>query len=159
MATRTEIDGLMAQWRAVMAVSRPRWPSADLTFTQLRALSIIARRQPVRVSDLARELEVGLGAASALVDRMVRHGLVTRRPDEQDRRIVLLETSARGRKLLERLEQGRTEHFGKLIEGLTPAEREAFATVLRAFVRLTAEHTLKKGPQGLLVVQRDSAKC
>jgi DNA-binding MarR family transcriptional regulator len=155
VATRGEIEELMAQWRHVMAASRPHWGSVDLTFTQLRALSTIARRQPLRVSGLAQELGVGLGAASALTDRMVRHGLVSRRPQEGDRRIVLLEVAQRGRKLLDRLEQDRTEHFGKLIERMTPAERDALAVVLRAFVRLSAENTLKRGPHGPVVVQRD----
>jgi len=155
MTTRTEIEELMAQWRQVMAASRPHWGSVDLTFTQLRALSTISRRGRMRVSDLADELGVGLGAASALTDRMARHGLVSRRAQEGDRRIVLLEVSSRGRKLLDRLEQGRTEHFGKLIEHMTAAERDALAVVLRAFVRLSADHAMTSGPHGAVTVPKD----
>ncbi len=156
MATPSEIGELMAQWRTLVA-ARPRWGSVDLTLTQLRALSAIARRQPLRLSDLAGELGVGLGAASTLVDRIERRGLLTRRPDERDRRTVRLEVSSRGRRLLERLEQGRTERLGRLIERMTPEERDALATVLRAFVRLGVEHPVKKGPHGLVVVQKDAS--
>jgi DNA-binding MarR family transcriptional regulator len=157
-SSRSEIQALMRQWREVMASSRPRWSAADLTFTQLRALSVISRREAVRVSDLAEELGVGLAAASALVDRMARRQFITRHADPNDRRIVLLELGARGRQLLERLERGSTERFGKLIARMTPAERDALATTLRAFVRLSAEHTLRKDAHGLVVVQR-VAKC
>jgi DNA-binding MarR family transcriptional regulator len=156
--TESEIRDLLRQWRAVMASSRPRWGATDLTFTQLRALSVIARRGSVRVSELAEELGVGLAAASALADRMAGRQLITRRPDPDDRRITRLEAAKRGQHLLERLERGSTEHLGKLIERMSPAEREALATTLRAFVRLSAEHSLRKGPEGLLIVQRD-AKC
>ncbi len=151
----SEIQDLLRQWRAVMAASRPRWNTADLTFTQLRALSVIARRDAVRVSELAEELGIGLAAASALADRMARRKLITRRPDPDDRRIVRLGAAKRGRHLLEVLERGSIDHFGKLIARMTPAEREALSTTLRAFVRLSAEHTLQKGPAGLLIVKRD----
>ncbi len=134
-----EIHELLRQWRAVMASSRTRWHAADLTFTQLRALSVIGRRQTLRVSDLAAELGVGLGAASALIERMTRHSLVGRREDPNDRRSVLLELTPRARRLLDRMERGSTERFGRLIGRMTPAERDGLATALRAFVRLSAE--------------------
>lgn len=157
--TESEIRDLLRQWRAVMASSRPRWGAADLTFTQLRALSVIARRDAMRMSELADELGIGLAAASALADRMARRQLITRRPDPDDRRIVRLEAATRGRRLLERLERGSMDHFGKLIAQMSATERTALATTLRAFVRLTAEHTLRRDAHGLVIVQRRDAKC
>src|SRR2546425_13372369 len=150
---RTEIEGLLEQWKAVMAGALPRLCNADLTFTQLRALSVLQRGH-VRVSELGDALGIGLAAASTLADRMVRRQFIVRRSDPEDGRIVRLELSARGRTLIERMERGRTEHLGKLIARMTPSEREAFKTTMRAFVRLTAEHTLTKEPHGLLVVRR-----
>ena len=140
VAPSAQIQDLMRQWRAVMVSSRrPSWGRVDLTLTQLRALSIVGRRQPIRMSDLARELGIGLGGASALVKRMARHGLVARRADANDRRIVQLELTPRARRMLDRMERGSAEHFSRLIERMTTAEREGLATVLRAFVRLGAE--------------------
>lgn len=155
-ATDSEIQELVRQWRAVMALRRPRWQAADLTFTQLRALSAVGRRQPLRVSDLAEELGAGLAAASALVDRMTRHGLLARRADPEDRRIVLLELTPRARKVLARIEQGSSDHFTRLIARMTPAEREALATTLRAFIRLNAEEVLEKRAHGLVAIRRES---
>ena len=151
-----EIQDLLRKWRAVMALRRPRWHAVDLTFTQLRALSAIAQRQPLRVSDVADDLGAGMAATSALVDRMARHGLVVRRNDPDDRRIVLLEITPRARRLLDRLERGSTEHFSGLIERMTPAEREALATTLRAFVRLSAQEVLEKRDHGLVAIRRGS---
>ncbi len=149
-----EIQELMRQWRAVMALARPRWHDVDLTFTQIRALSAVARRQPMRVSDLAEELGAGLAATSALVERMARHGLVSRSADPDDRRTVLLEPTLRARRLLDKLERGQSEHFAHLIERMTAAERDALATTLRAFVRLGAERVLEKREHGLVAVRR-----
>jgi DNA-binding MarR family transcriptional regulator len=155
--TRTEIEDLLQQWKAVMAAARPRWSTADLTFPQLRALSVLQRGH-VSVGELAETLGIGLAAASTLADRMARRQFIVRRSDPDDGRVVRLELSARGRSLIERMERGRTEHLGKVIAQMTPAEREAFKTTMRAFVRLTAEHTLTKEPHGLVIVRR-RAKC
>jgi DNA-binding MarR family transcriptional regulator len=153
--TRAEIEDLLQQWKAIMTMARPRWGNVDLTFTQLRALSILQRGK-VSVSELAETLGIGLAAASTLADRMSRRQFIVRRSDPEDGRIVRLELSSRGRTLIERMERGRTEHLGKLIARMTPTEREALKTTMRAFVRLTAEHTLTKEPHGLVVVRRRS---
>ena len=152
--TRTEIEGLLQEWKAVMAAARPRWNTADLTFTQLRALSVLQRGN-VRVSELGEALGIGLAAASTLADRMAQRRFIVRRPDPDDGRAVHLELSSRGRALIERLERGRADHFGTLIARMTPTEREALKTTLRAFVRLGAEHVAtKEGPHALVIVRR-----
>jgi DNA-binding MarR family transcriptional regulator len=152
--TRTEVEELLQQWKAVMAASRPHWGATDLTFTQLRALSVLQRGN-VRVSELSEALGIGLAAASTLADRMAQRRFVVRRPDPEDGRVVHIELSSRGRTLIEHLERGRTEHFGKLIARMTPAEREALKTTLRAFVRLSADHTItKEGSHALVIVRR-----
>ena len=122
-----------------MASARPRWTAADLTFTQLRGLSVLARKQPQRMSDLAEALDMTPASASALIDRMDQRGFVTRRSDPEDRRTVLVELSRRGQRILDVMERGSSDHFGRLIEKMTPAERDALATTLRAFLRISAE--------------------
>jgi DNA-binding MarR family transcriptional regulator len=135
----TELGDLLHQWRELMASARPRWSAADLTFTQLRGLSVLARKQPQRMSDLAEALDMTPASASALVDRMDQRGFVTRRSDPDDRRTVLVELSKRGRHILDVMERGSSDHFGRLIEKMTPHERDALATTLRAFLRIGSE--------------------
>jgi DNA-binding MarR family transcriptional regulator len=130
---------LLHQWRELMASARPRWSAADLTFTQLRALSMLARTQPQRMSDLAGGLDMTPASASALIDRMDQRGFVTRRSDPDDRRTVLVELSRRGQHILDVMERGSSDHFTRMIEKMTPSERDALATTLRAFLRIGAE--------------------
>jgi DNA-binding MarR family transcriptional regulator len=133
-----ELQDLLQQWRELMSAARPRWSAADLTFTQLRALSVLARRQPLRMSDLAEALGMTAASASALIDRMVQRGFVTRRSDPDDRRTVLVELSRRGQRILDVMERGSSEHFTRMIEKMTASERDALATTLRAFLRISA---------------------
>ncbi|TME74689.1 MAG: MarR family transcriptional regulator [Chloroflexi bacterium] len=142
--TDVELGDLLHQWRELMASARPRWTAADLTFTQLRGLSVLARKQPQRMSDLAGALDMTPASASALIDRMDQRGFVTRRSDPEDRRTVLVELSRRGQHILDVMERGSSDHFGRLIEKMTPAERDALATTLRAFLRISADMTAGK---------------
>jgi DNA-binding MarR family transcriptional regulator len=122
-----------------MASSRPRWSAADLTFTQLRGMSLLARKQPLRMGDLAEDLGMTPASATALIERMTQRGFVTRRSDPDDRRTVLVELSRRGQHILDVMERGSSDHFGRLIEKMTADERGALATTLRAFLRISAE--------------------
>ena len=142
--TDTELGDLLHQWRELMASARPRWTAADLTFTQLRALSVLARKQPQRMSDLAGALDMTPASASALIDRMDQRGFVTRRSDPDDRRTVLVELSRRGQHILDIMERGSSDHFGRLIEKMSAHERDALATTLHAFLRISADMAVGK---------------
>ena len=79
-----------------MRVRLPDDLRADLqsvTIHQLEALSLLDRGG-LRMSELARELDISEPASTALADRLVRGGLVERHADADDRRIVRLELSA-----------------------------------------------------------------
>jgi len=92
-----------------------------------------------RMIDLAEALGMTAASASALIDRMVQRGFVTRRSDPDDRRTVLVELSRRGQRILDIMERGSSDHFTRMIEKMTPSERDALATTLRAFLRIGAE--------------------
>ncbi len=68
-----------------------------LTASQFGVLMCILRRGRVSVSEVAGNLGVSLSAITALVDRLCRAGYVRRRRDENDRRVVWLELTPRGR--------------------------------------------------------------
>ena len=132
----SEIHALARQLRDLTTASPDSWSEVDLTFTQVRGLFVLAARERLRVSDLARALGMSLASASALSERLVRLGYVRRRSDAHDRRTVLLALTPAGGRLLERLERRSTEKLGRAIQQMTEPERAALATSLRAFLRV-----------------------
>jgi DNA-binding MarR family transcriptional regulator len=56
----------------------------------------LLRGQTVTMRELAKQLGVGESAATAVVERLVKQGLVVRRDDPSDRRIVRLALSDEG---------------------------------------------------------------
>ena len=131
----SELHALIGQWRERMAASPDSWSDVDLTFTQLRALFVLGR-QPLRVSDLARALDMSLASASALSDRLVRQGLVARHADPTDRRSVFLHVAPSGARMLRRIERSQTSQLTRAVRQMSAVERRAFATTLRAFLRI-----------------------
>lgn len=137
MATkRSEITALVRRFQEVSAGSPDSWGAVDLTITQLRALFVLARRQPMRVSDLALALRISVASASALRKRLARLGYITRQHGVEDQRTVLLALSPKAERLLAGLARRSTARLSSTIERMTGAERTALAVTLRAMVRL-----------------------
>jgi DNA-binding MarR family transcriptional regulator len=137
VTTEAELTTLVARMRELTARSPDAWADVDLTFTQLRALFVLAAAEhSVRVSDLAKSLDMSLASGSALSDRLVRLEYVGRRSDPADRRAVLLQLALKGSRLLARLERQSNAQLRYALRRMSRHEREALATSLRAFVRV-----------------------
>jgi DNA-binding MarR family transcriptional regulator len=66
------------------------------TVTDRAALAVVRRHGEVRPSWLSEELDLGSSGTTALVGRLVRSGLVERRPDPADGRAALVRCTPRG---------------------------------------------------------------
>lgn len=82
-------------------------------------LSAIAALGPVSVSDLVRALDRSHQLIQQKMPKLVALGLVTRRPDPDDQRIIRIEITDRGREQL------------ALLDGLAPAFERAYAEIER----------------------------
>jgi DNA-binding MarR family transcriptional regulator len=80
---------------------------------------------------LADELGLTPGTVSVRIDRLVEEGLVTREPDPDAGRNVLVELTAKGRELFERVVPAHLANEARLLSALTEAERNLLADLLR----------------------------
>ena len=72
-----------------------------LTLSQLRLMYLIREQGEPSVGDLAAEIGVRLPTLTGAVTRLMRRGLVTREHDAEDRRVVRLRLTAKGRRMLD----------------------------------------------------------
>jgi DNA-binding MarR family transcriptional regulator len=134
-----EIQELVRQLRGLSTASSPEgWAALDLTFPQLRALFVLRKRQPLRVSDLGDAVRMSLASASALTERLARLGYVSRDRDAADRRTVLLRLTPKAERVLAEQERRSIERLRRALSQMTPQERAAVASSLRAFLRVGA---------------------
>jgi DNA-binding MarR family transcriptional regulator len=100
-----------------------------LTMAQARALRVVAQG-PLRMADIAAALDVVPRTVTPMVDGLEAAGLVTRRADPDDRRSVLVELTAGGRRLIERLERARRATAQQVFGALSAEERVALHALL-----------------------------
>jgi DNA-binding MarR family transcriptional regulator len=105
-------------------------PFGDLSIAQLYAIREIRDRGPLTMSELAEILEVSPPSASAMVDRLVEKGLLSREHSTKDRRKVLVRISPDSVKEIEALENNILQLFVQLVNQIGPETTQQWCTVL-----------------------------
>lgn len=107
-----------------------------VTVEQLAVLRHLQAKGDLSMGEIATARNVALNTATALVDRLVSAGLVERRPDTGDRRIVRVALTPRGWTLAERLRAVRQEAVRAILDEAPEADIEAILGALPALARL-----------------------
>jgi DNA-binding MarR family transcriptional regulator len=111
------------------------WPGGRISLIHLNVVSVLETDGPQPMRALAEALDVSQASATGIVDRMEQRGLVERRRDEDDRRIVRVALSDEGRRLVDGLARERHEHLRSMLEECTDPELEAMLVGTRAMRR------------------------
>lgn len=101
-----------------------------LTWEQVSVLGAIKSRGPLRPSELALILERTPNSTSMLVDRMVKGGLVRRKRDRKDRRIVAVSLTSKGEAAVEPAIPAGWEFIHQILLPLSNDELSALTSML-----------------------------
>jgi DNA-binding MarR family transcriptional regulator len=102
-------------------------------FTSYVLLFQLVRRGPQRLSSLAECVHADVSTVSRQVSALVEHGLVEKRPDENDRRAALLAATDDGLDLFRKIRRERNAMFDAVLQGWSAREITALATLLNRF--------------------------
>ena len=143
---RAIVDELSA-WnpRERMGMFR-RWLAGALSIVHLHVLTILEGEGPLPMGKLADALDVSVASATGIIDRMEQRGLVARVHDVDDRRIVLVRTTAAGEAVFSDLEAHRRANLERVLSRLTNEELKGFLIGLRAMAAARAELTVEQAP-------------
>jgi DNA-binding MarR family transcriptional regulator len=117
----------MAEWRRFVH-------GAGLSMPQLSLLMRLYHGGGCGVRDLGRGLGVSSAAVSQMVDRLVQADLVVRAESLKDRRVRMVELSARGRHLIDRRIRSRYRWVDRLVGGLGEDLKASVRKVLPALI-------------------------
>ena len=114
----------------------------ELTFSQWTTLVALHDGRITSAGELAHNICHDAGSLTRLIDQMEKRGLVTRQRSKQDRRVVTLSLTARGRTLVEALAPRVMNFWNKLLSGFSHGEIETLIALLTRLM-LAAENTAK----------------
>jgi DNA-binding MarR family transcriptional regulator len=117
----------------------------DISLTAASTLATIERAGPRRITDLAVSEGVAQPSMTALVTNLERAGLVERRPDPRDQRVVLVALTSAGADYRRARRRAGAEAFARLIGKLPPAEAEAVRAAVPALRHLRALDEQQRG--------------
>ncbi len=119
----------------------PEFLEIDITMPQAKLLYLLGASGDLHMSDIVARLGVSLSTVSGLVDRIVDHGLATRREDRADRRQVVVGLTDAGREFIDRFRELNARQMRELLAVLGDTDlasvRDALAALDRAALRLT----------------------
>jgi DNA-binding MarR family transcriptional regulator len=138
------VDQVIAGYEALMqrlAESHaPEFLEIDITMPQAKLLYLLGASGDLHMSDIVARLGVSLSTVSGLVDRVVDHGLATRREDRADRRQVVVALTPEGAEFVDRFRELNARQMRELLAVLDDTDlasvRDALAALARAAVRL-----------------------
>lgn len=99
----------------------------ELPLSFFESLYFVSRApgQVLRVGDLSQALQITVGGASKLVDRIEDAGLLERRPDPRDRRAALIALTPTGRRKLNAAIKTYEAEVSSLVDAvLEPGEQD-----------------------------------
>ena len=111
--------------------------ASGLSAPRLSALSVVVFAGPVTIGELAAAEQVRVPTMSRVVVALEATGLVHRVPDLSDRRVVRVEATDAGRRLLFAGQRRRVAALAADVARLSASERQALRTSLPLIERLS----------------------
>ena len=103
----------------------------NLTMIQLHALFFIKENKNCHLKDLAKYFSITLPTANSLVERLINLGLIEKKHDESDQRLVRLSLNKKGISLVKKIFQKQKQYFSKLINKLDQKEKLMLLDILK----------------------------
>jgi DNA-binding MarR family transcriptional regulator len=101
------------------------------TLQMWRVLAALRERDGRRMGDLSQTTSIEVSTLTRLVDNMEAKGLVARRRDGDDARVVLLHATPAGRRLTQRILPIAERYETVALAGFSAAESESLKAALR----------------------------
>lgn len=122
---------LARAYRAVEAHAEADAARHDLTLAEFGILEALLHKGPLLLGDLQRRILVSSGGITYLVNRLVKRGLVERRPCEGDRRARYAALTPAGARFVAEAFPAHAEVIRTALSGLAPREQRQALALLR----------------------------
>jgi len=108
---------------------------ADLTGPQLTVVKLLEQIGDLSLSELSDKIRAQNSTVTGIIDRMEREGLVTRERSKEDRRVVYIKLTTKGRDLAQEIPIEPMEIFKGALESLSATEVRDLMKILTKLAR------------------------
>ena len=115
--------------RKMDEIDAPGWESHLLTYVEAYG--------PCRVSELRRVFGYHPSTLTSVLDRLESEGLLSRQPNTEDRRSILIAVTARGRRVGRAARKAVEEFEEEILQHLTGKDLKGFRRVMAAIAEVT----------------------
>lgn len=105
-----------------------------LTNQHLGALGTVSQHDNCTMRELAEGVSVAPPTATRIVNDLVEKELVERVSDPQDRRVVRIGITQKGRETIDQVHQEATDLVAQILERMSDGEQEALLVGLTSFI-------------------------
>jgi len=122
-----------------------RWHHGSLSLIHLNVLMMLRFSGPQTMSRLAETLDVSVASATGIIDRMEHKGVIERRRNDEDRRVVEVHITDEGLAVFSQMQAERHARMSQMLSTVPEADLEALLRGLRA-IRAAREKWLSEMP-------------
>lgn len=130
------IDNLRRTIQALNEHYKTAERESGMTSPQLWAIKLIAAGAPIKVSELARRMILHPATVVGIVDRLEIKGLVVRTRSTEDRRVVELDLTPKGREFVAKAPEPAQDMLIKGLEALSEKRLQLVADGMAQLVRI-----------------------
>ncbi len=98
--------------------------SFEITTPQFLALHVLRDQPGITMGELCEKLLLACSTATDLIDRMEKNGYLERRRDEDDRRVIRLSITEKGKNVISQVIMARRKYVKSILSQLTLDEIE-----------------------------------
>ncbi len=121
---------------------------ADLTGPQLTVVKMLEQIGDLSLSELSERIRAQNSTVTGIIDRMERENLVTRERSKEDRRVVYIRLTAKGRRLAEEIPVEPMEIFRGALESLTASEVRDLVKILGKVAKRVRQTVRRETAEG-----------
>jgi DNA-binding MarR family transcriptional regulator len=109
-----------------------RWHAGTLSLIHLNVLMLLRFNGPMTMSHVAETLDVSVASATGIIDRMEKKGVIERRRNDEDRRVVEVHVTETGEAVFSAMQAERQARMTKMLSDVPDTDLAALLTGLRA---------------------------
>jgi MarR family 2-MHQ and catechol resistance regulon transcriptional repressor len=122
---------LWKAYRALRSRAEVSIKRLDLCDSDFRILEALLHKGPLPVNVIGVKVDLTTGSITSAVDRLEQRSLVVRKNDPEDRRVRVVELTAKGHKLIEKVYAQHKEHMEEAARGISREERAELIDLLK----------------------------